>query len=424
MGVAGEPSLSPWSGAWPSRMVWSLRENWRDPRVSVPQPGSLTRADQRWPWWPLLPLYPYGKRATHVEELIPGQVWSFEQLQGVYYVAVPIRLTVVKVPGGLMLINPLPPTAELCAAIRELEVEHGLVCTIVLPTASGLEHKLPLPALARAFPKAELWVCPGQWSFPVQLPLSWLGIPAGRTRVLLDDGVPHPDVCDWISLGPLDLGVGRFQEISCLHRPSAALVVTDALVGIAANPPAIFDRDPTPLLFHSRERGDEPLADSPEARRRGWARLVLFASYLRPEPLVVPSIANVLRHAMKPGLRSARTHFGLYPFQWEPDWRSAANALMGEQEPHLQVAPVLERLVLPRARATLLAWLDQLSQRSELRWLVPAHYSAPLSFTPERIQELRGQLTQRDWAPSTGSWEFLGSIDQQLLDLGVVPKQI
>ena len=109
MDVAGEPSLSPWSGAWPSRMVWSLRENWRDPRVSVPQPGSLTRADQRWLWWPLLPLYPYGKRATHVEELIPGQVWSFEQLQGVYYVAVPIRLTVVKVPGGLMLVNPLPP---------------------------------------------------------------------------------------------------------------------------------------------------------------------------------------------------------------------------------------------------------------------------------------------------------------------------
>ena len=382
----------------------------------------ISPADQRWPWWPLLPLYPYGKRATHVEELIPGQVWSFEQLQGVYYVAVPIRLTVVKVPGGLMLINPLPPTAELCAAIAALEADHGSVRTIVLPTASGLEHKLPLPALARAFPKAELWVSPGQWSFPVQLPLSWLGIPAGRTRVLIDDGVPHPDVCDWISLGPLDLGVGRFQEISCLHRPSGALVVTDALVGIAANPPAIFDRDPTPLLFHSRERGDEPMHDSREARRRGWARLVLFASYLRPEPLVVPSISDILRQAMKPGLRSARAHFGLYPFQWEPGWTAAADALMGEQEPHLQVAPVLERLVLPRAQATLLDWLDQLSQCPGMRWLVPAHYSAPLNFTPALIKQLRDQLTHRDWAPSTGSWEFLGSIDQQLLDLGVVPE--
>ena len=113
------------------------------------QSGSVTKTDQGWPWWPLLPLYPYGKRATHVEELIPGQVWSFEQLQGVYYVAVPIRLTVVKVPGGLMLVNPLPPTAELCAGLRALEAEHGPVCTIVLPTASGLEHKLPLGPLAR-----------------------------------------------------------------------------------------------------------------------------------------------------------------------------------------------------------------------------------------------------------------------------------
>ena len=43
----------------------------------------ISPSDQSWPWWPLLPLYPYGQRATHVEELLPGQVWSFEQLQGV-----------------------------------------------------------------------------------------------------------------------------------------------------------------------------------------------------------------------------------------------------------------------------------------------------------------------------------------------------
>ena len=84
--------------------------------------------------------------------------------------------------------------------------------------------------------------------------------------MLLDDGVPHPEVCQWLSLGPLNLGVGRFQEISCFHKPSGALLVTDALVGISAQPPALFDLDPTPLLFHARERGDEPLRDSVEAR--------------------------------------------------------------------------------------------------------------------------------------------------------------
>ena len=393
------------------------------PNLNCVVAAGVQPADQRWPWWPLLPLYPYGRRRTLFSELIPGQLWSLEQLQGVYYVAVPVRLTVAKVPSGLMLVNPLPPTGEVRQAIAGLEQQHGPVRTIVLPTASGLEHKLPLGPLARAFPDAEVWVCPGQWSFPVQLPLAWLGVPSRRTKVLLDDGVPHGDVCEWITLGPLDLGVGRFQEISCLHRPSGALLVTDALVGISAEPPALFDLDPTPLLFHSRERGDEPLTDSPEARRRGWARLVLFASYLRPEPLEVPTLKEVLRHAFRPGLRTAKAHFGLYPFQWRSGWQEAATVLTGADAPLLQVAPVLERLVLPRAQSALLTWLEQVAQCDGLRWLVPAHYSAPLVFTSEQCMQLIGALQERSWAPDTGNWSFLSSIDQRLLELGVVPDQ-
>jgi len=172
--------------------------------------------DQRWPWWPLLPLYPYGRRRTLVRELIPNQIWSFEQLQGVFYVAVPIRMTVVRVRGGLMLYAPVAPTGELRRALVDLEQRHGPVLSIVLPTASGLEHKLPVPAMARAFPQAEVWVTPGQWSFPLRLPLSWLGFPARRTRVLGDDGFPHADALQWLSLGPIDLGLGRFQEFCCL----------------------------------------------------------------------------------------------------------------------------------------------------------------------------------------------------------------
>jgi len=38
----------------------------------------------------LLPLYPYGRRRTLVRSLIADRLWSFEQLQGVWYVAVPI----------------------------------------------------------------------------------------------------------------------------------------------------------------------------------------------------------------------------------------------------------------------------------------------------------------------------------------------
>ncbi|MEB3159462.1 MAG: DUF4336 domain-containing protein, partial [Synechococcus sp.] len=167
---------------------------------------------------------------------------------------------------------------------------------------------------------------------------------------------------------------------------------------------------------------DQPFEDTPANRRRGWARLVLFASYLRPEPLEVPGVIDVLRQAFKPGLRSMRTHFGIYPFAWKPGWQAAADSLMGDAAPRLQVAPVLERLVLPRARAALLTWLDRLAGHTELRWLVPAHYSAPMAFTPERVAEFKNQLLARDWAPSAGNWEFLGSLDQRLLELGVVPE--
>ena len=394
----------------------------QSPQPPRPLPAQASGRDQLWPWWPLLPLYPYGRRRSLVRELIPGQVWSVEQLQGVFYVAVPIRMTVVRLRQGLLLYAPVAPTAEVRRALAELSERYGPVRTIVLPTASGLEHKLPVPAMARAFPAAEVWVTPKQWSFPVPLPPSWLGFPAGRTRVLFDDGLPHGDELAWVPLGPLDLGLGTFMEVACLHRASGSLLVTDALVGIAPEPPELFAADPTPLLFHARDRGDQPLVDSPERRRIGWQRLVLFASYLRPDRLVVPPWREVLQQALRPGLRTARSYFGLYPFRWQSDWQQEFAQLVPADAPQPQVAPVLERLVFPRARAALLAWLRQLAQLSETRWLIPAHYEAPLVCSPELLLDLATRIEQRAWAPDQRSWAYLASLDRLLLKLGVVPR--
>ena len=382
-----------------------------------------TNADQRWPWWPLLPLYPYGRRPTLVRELIPEQLWSFEQLQGVFYVAVPIRMTVARVRGGLMLYAPVAPTAQVRRALLDLEQRYGPVQSIVLPTASGLEHKLPVPAMARAYPEATVWVTPGQWSFPLNLPASWLGFPRRRTRVLGDQGYPHSDELQWLSLGPLDLGLGRFQEFSCLHRSSGALLITDALVAINPQPPELFDADPTPLLFHARDRGDQPLTDSPELRLKGWQRLALFASYLRPEALSVPPLPQLLAQAFRPGCRDARSYFGLYPFHWSRSSAAVFAELQGQAVGGLQVAPVLERLVFPRAQALLLAWLRRLAELPELRWLVPAHYDAPVPCTAEQLLQLAQALEQRAWAPSQGDWTYLAGIDGLLLRSGVVPEQ-
>ena len=379
-------------------------------------------SEQKWSWWPLLPLYPYGVKRTIFRELVPNQIWSFEQLQGIYYVAVPVRLLVVRVRNELMIINPLPPTNELLTNINVLEKKIGPVKTIVLPTASGLEHKIGLPSLARAFPEAKLWVCPGQFSFPFQLPFDWLGIPSNRTNILLADGFPYQDYCEWISLGPIDIGLARFQEICCFHKPSKSLLVTDALVGIEDTPPEIFDLDPTPLLFHSREKGSEELIDTPIARKKGWLRLVLFASYLRPKKLEIPKIKEIVGNSFKPNLRNRRAHFGIYPFSWQKGWELSAKKLVGKNTPLIQIAPVIERLVFPRAKKAFTNWLNKVETLQGISWLISAHYSGKIRFSRNEIKLLKNNINKTEWAQSDGDYQFLGWLDQKLLKIGVVPK--
>jgi hypothetical protein len=380
-------------------------------------------ADQHWPWWPLLPIYPYGRRPTLVRELIPGRIWSFEQLHGVWYVAVPIRMTVVRVEDGLLLYSPIPPTGEVLEALRQLERGHGPVRAIVLPTSSGLEHKLPVPAMARAFPSALVWVSDCQWSFPLPLPAAWLGFPKQRTRVLGKDGFPYRDQLRWIPLGPLDLGLGTFLEVACLDLATGSLLVTDALVAIPSSPPLLYDLDPTPLLFHARDKGTEPLIDTAANRLSGWKRIVLFANYFRPANVSVPGSATILSQMFAQGCRNPRCHFGLYPFRWSSGWEADADALMaGFNGWGFALAPVLERLVFPRVREFFVNWLYELARQDAIRQLIACHYHAPLPLTADRLQACGEGLLRGVWAPSDASWTTLARIDDLLLELGVVKE--
>ncbi len=384
----------------------------------------MIEKDKIWPWWPLFPLYPYGSKKTIINELIPEQIWSLEQIQGIYYVAVPVRMTVIKVYEGLMILNPLPPTIELINQLNELIFKHGPIKAIVLPTASGLEHKIGLPPLARIFNQSEIWLCPGQWSFPINLPLDFIGIPSKRTRILFEDGLPFEDYCKWISLGPINLGLGRFQEISCFHKPSGSLHVTDAIVGIESKPPKIFDYDPTPLLFHSRERGDELLVDSPEKRIKGWARLVLFASYLRPSKLKIPSLRHVFKYSFKKGLRNKKSHFGIYPFLWDKDWEESKSVIMGENSPKIQIAPVLQRLIFPRSKELLSSWLNQVKNFDGMKYLISAHYSSPLEFSEVDCQKIIDNINSDEWNNLNEDNRFLYNFYERLYKIGIIPENI
>jgi len=384
----------------------------------------MIEKDKIWPWWPLFPLYPYGSKKTIINELIPEQIWSLEQIQGIYYVAVPVRMTVIKVKEGLMILNPLPPTIELINQLNELIFKYGPIKAIVLPTASGLEHKIGLPPLARIFNQSEIWLCPGQWSFPINLPLDFLGIPSKRTKILFDDGLPFEDCCKWTSLGPINLGLGRFQEISCFHEPTGSLHVTDAIVGIESNPPKIFDYDPAPLLFHSRERGDELLIDSPEKRKKGWARLVLFASYLRPSKLKIPSLNHIIKHSFKKGLRNKKSHFGIYPFLWDKDWEESKEVIIGDNYPKIQIAPVLQRLIFPRSKELLSSWLNVVKSFKGMKYLISAHYSSPLEFSEIDCQKIIDNIYSEEWDSLNDDNKFLYNFYERLYKIGIIPENI
>lgn len=164
--------------------------------------------------------------------------------------------------------------------MRSLEAAHGPVEHIVLGTL-GLEHKALAGPFARAFPRAICWVQPGQWSFPLPLPLPAFGFPLGRRlRELPADGsggrgvssnaqrtrygyarVPPP----WANeiafevLGPLKFrAVGAFGETAFYHASTSTLLLTDMVIRVEAEPPPILTEASPPHNPEPKTTQDAP----------------------------------------------------------------------------------------------------------------------------------------------------------------------
>ena len=339
------------------------------------QPNSR---DFSWSFWPLVPIYPYGKRKTIKREIVPNRIWTFEQVQGIFYVVVPIRMTVVRLDeGGLFVYAPVAPTGECLNLLGELVAEYGAVKYIILPTISGIEHKVFVPAFARKFPQAQIFLAPDQWSFPLNLPLSWLGFPNKRTFILPKDSskTPFANQFNYAILPTVDLRAGYFSEVAFFDKQSNSLLVTDSIISISADPPEVFNIDPYPLLFHAKENGLEMIKDTIENRRKGWQRVALFAMYFQPTVLSIPQWRQVFLDALKAPDRSSKNYFGLYPFKWREDWQQCFNSLSGNGR--LFVAPILQTLILNRSPETALAWADAIA-KWDFKRIIPCHFTAPI----------------------------------------------
>jgi len=385
--------------------------------------------DFSWSFWPAVPIYPYGRRRTIRREVVKDSVWTFDQLQGIFYVVVPIRMTVVKLDaGGLLVYAPVAPTRECIRLLQELVAEHGDVKYIILSTISGIEHKTFVGPFARYFTLAQVFVAPKQWSFPFNLPLSWLGLPAKRTQVLPEDSsqAPFGDQFDYAILGAIELGPGRFSEVVFLDKRSHTLLVTDCVVSVPEEPPAIVQLEPYPLLFHAKDNASDIIVDNQANRRKGWQRISLFALFFQPQALGVFPWGEVFRNAFTAAERSKKAYFGLYPFKWKENWQQSFTALRGEGR--LFVAPILQALILNRAPKETLAWADRVASWDFQR-IIPCHFDSPIAAQPYQFRQafsfLEKQPMQvagyRSHTLPEEDFKLLRNIDVGLEKLAIVP---
>jgi len=319
--------------------------------------------DQDYPLWWALPLQPGPKRVTKRYEVVPGQIYTFEQLLGTLNVIVNQRMTVVVVgegeEKGLFVHAPIAPTPECLRLMAELEERFGPVKHIVLPT-TAVEHKVYLGPFAKKYPKAEIYVAPRQWSFPLNLPLAFLGLFPRKAQVIEEE----TNTFDWgkefeISILNLTVGIGPFVEVAFFHKKSKTLLVTDTVFKIPEEPPEVCLDDPQPLLMRSRDNKTSSMANTKENLRKGWWKTILFAIFFQPSSVKF----NPLEWP---------TALVWTDDKWVEKVQSVQNKLL--------IAPILQVLVFARDPETTLQYLDKIC-KWRFKRIIPAHFEAPIEAT-------------------------------------------
>eukprot|EP00878_Enallax_costatus_P007051 GHUV01007390.1.p1 GENE.GHUV01007390.1~~GHUV01007390.1.p1 ORF type:complete len:359 (+),score=32.26 GHUV01007390.1:261-1337(+) len=246
------------------------------------------------------PLGPFFQRKTVRNEVVRGQVWTFEQTQAFFFdVFTPVRMTVIKLKsGGLWVHAPVAPTQECLNLLKDLDAP---VEYIVLPTYA-YEHKVFVGPFSRRFPEAKVYTTPFQWSFPLNLPPQFFGVFPAGTLIDGDDTTPWADEIEQKVLLPPPIGVSeavRLTEVSFFHKASRTLLVTDAVVYVDKDPPACIPEEALrsqaqdgwlqKFLAGGRSRSEIQevarrgrVEDNQMNRRIAWARMSLLVLYFNP----------------------------------------------------------------------------------------------------------------------------------------------
>jgi len=364
-----------------------------------------------------------------VARQVADGVYVFDQAYGIPGLGVganiPIRMTALRLEdGGYLLYNPCNPTQECLKQFADLGLSD--VRQIVLGTIA-IEHKYYAPQWAARFPKAQVWISPRTFSWPVDfgayLPL--VGFPPGKElHKVPKDSSKAP----WYSQGidHLQLTVDYaprtvFEETVMYHRPSGTFVCTDMLIGLSDEPPQILQKSPylEGLLWFSRNAPLEKVdPESPVTMRDGYQKSTLLLNNINPRSLLsvaagdlaVPEQVGLALQAPQKELG----YFGWYPCNWQdtdspcadlakrevpgkatksftcrPGWRGEWKRLTaGVEDTGFQVPSFVAELQISRDPEALRTFADEIARRwPDMKQAVPSHFDAPLPASAENVRK-------------------------------------
>lgn len=310
--------------------------------------AALRAADERYSLrGTIIPPLPY--KQTLRTELVAGRIWGFEQCIALLSVSVNIRMTVVRLRDKtLWVCAPISPTRQ---CLRELD-ELGTVSNLVVPS-DALEHKASLAEFRSIYPRASVWVTPGQ------------DVPSGGR--VLGEGAPPPWAdeieCKVFFVSPPVTDI--FAEAAFFHRETATLLVTDCALKLPQSAPQVLESygyDGTPGPISSEQWRYKAIAfDFVTARGRDVED---FEALSRPAAIV---------------------------------------------------NPLLRFLVYRRCPKQAAAWVEDVARWPFVR-VIPAHLQAPFDCSPAQFLDAFGFLFGKtsSWEPADEQLGFLRFLREQV----------
>ena len=279
-------------------------------------------------------LPPYFARDT-IRTQVNEDIFLLEQAQTFVNVSVNIRSTVIRLKNGELFVHaPVAPTAECVSLLKEL----GKVAYVVLPV-TAVEHKTYMSSFVKQFPQAKAYVAPGQFSWPVDLPLGYKvdGILTDENKATM----PFRDEIDYTGWFYRPF-TGSISEVAFFHKKSKTLLVTDAVIYIDNQPPAILQQKGVKLEL--------------------WKKMALQACFLGP-----PNLDTFEAIKQK-----------------------------------LIVSPVIRILVISRAKKEVGDWIARVCKWPFER-IIPAHFSAPIKAGPKDLLDAYSFLEEEAAAAAAAS---------------------